>query len=431
MKKCALYGSEGRADGAWKDGKKMEKITAEKTGEKRIEQIGRICFWAGLLLELLIVVVDTSAWTNPFEGQLFRLTFLLFSIKVLCSRFTLREWLWLLFFGVLAGVCYLCSDRDEAVRLVVFCAAFRDVDVKKALKLAFFVTLSGCLVLVFLAAAGIFGNMYIIDDGDRGLRYCFGLGHPNACYCLFWALATLGIYLWHEKMKLCHYGLIALAGILLFVPTRSRTGLMFLIFTLALSLLLAYRKKLGERKLLYTLGIAALFICVALSVWIAYYEPYQGPFYTWIDRFITGRITSMNTLQEGGGMLRNWRLFSRPENIKYFDLGYVRLFYWYGIIPGAAYVIMYALLLLECRRRKDPFGFMMLLSYALYTMLEAHFISVYMGRNYALFLMGAYWGGIVGRRGLPGPEGEKRRLEEGGYLWKFPGMLMRVFRKTA
>lgn len=409
----------------------MERITAEKTGEKRIAQIGRICFWAGLLLELLIVVVDTSAWTNPFEGQLFRLTFLLFSVKVLCSRFTLQEWLWLLFFGVLAGVCYLCSDRDEAVRLVVFCAAFRDVDVKKALKLAFFVTLSGCLVLVFLAASGVFGNMYIIDDGDRGLRYCFGLGHPNACYCLFWALATLGIYLWHEKMKLWHYGLIALAGVLLFVPTRSRTGLMFLIFTLALSLLLACKKKLGERKLLYALGIAALLICVALSVWIAYYEPYQGPFYTHIDRFITGRITSMNTLQEGGGMLRNWRLFSRPENIKYFDLGYVRLFYWYGIIPGAAYVTMYALLLWECRRRKDPFGFMMLLSYALYTMLEAHFISVYMGRNYALFLMGAYWGGIVGRRGLPGPEGEKRRLEEGGYLWKFPGMLMRVFRKTA
>ena len=333
-------------------------------------QIGRTCFWAGLLLELLIVVVEVSSWTNPFEGQLFRVTFLLFAAKVLCSRFSRREWLWLLFFGVLAGICYLCSDRDEAVRLVVFCAAFRDVDVKKALKLAFFVTLSGCLVLVFLAAAGIFGNMYIIDDGDRGLRYTFGLGHPNACYCLFWALSTLGICLWHEKMKAWHSGLIALAGILLFLPTRSRTGFLFLVFTLALSLLLAYQKKAREAKLLYALGIAAVFACVLLSVWIAYYEPYQGPFYTYIDRFITGRITSMNTLEGGGGMLRNWSLFSRPENIKYFDLGYVRLFYWYGIIPGAAYVIMYALLLWECRRRKDPFGFMMLLSFALYTMLS-------------------------------------------------------------
>ena len=381
-------------------------------------QIGRTCFWAGLLLELLIVVVEVSSWTNPFEGQLFRVTFLLFAVKVLCSRFSRREWLWLLFFGVLAGICYLCSDRDEAVRLVVFCAAFRDVDVKKALKLAFFVTLSGCLVLVFLAAAGIFGNMYIIDDGDRGLRYTFGLGHPNACYCLFWALATLGIYLWHEKMRLWHYGLTALAGILLFLPTRSRTGAIFLAFTLALSLLLAYQKKAREAKLLYALGIAAVFACVLLSVWIAYYEPYQGPFYTYIDRFITGRITSMNTLEGGGGMLRNWRLFSRPENIKYFDLGYVRLFYWYGIIPGAAYVIMYALLLWECRRRKEPFGFMMLLSFALYTMLEAHFVSVYMGRNYALFLMGAYWGGIVDRRDRTPSEESVQK----GYVWKLPGM---------
>ena len=383
-------------------------------------QIGRTCFWAGLLLELLIVVVEVSSWTNPFEGQLFRVTFLLFAVKVLCSRFSRREWLWLLFFGVLAGICYLCSDRDEAVRLVVFCAAFRDVDVKKALKLPFFVTLSGCLVLVFLAAAGIFGNMYIIDDGDRGLRYTFGLGHPNACYCLFWALSTLGICLWHEKMKAWHYGLIALAGILLFLPTRSRTGFLFLVFTLALSLLLAYQKKAREAKLLYALGIAAVFACVLLSVWIAYYEPYQGPFYTYIDRFITGRITSMNTLEGGGGMLRNWSLFSRPENIKYFDLGYVRLFYWYGIIPGAAYVIMYALLLWECRRRKDPFGFMMLLSFALYTMLEAHFVSVYMGRNYALFLMGAYWGGIVDRRDRTPSEESVQK----GYVWKLPGMLV-------
>ncbi len=398
--------------------------------------IGAACFWAGLLLELLIVVMDISAYINPIEGQLFRLTFLLFAVKVLCSRFSRREWLWLLFFGVLAGVCYLSSTRDEAVRLVVFCAAFRDVDVKKALKLSFFVTLSGCLVLTLFAALGLLGNMYIIDDGERGLRYTFGLGHPNAVYCLFWALSALGIWLWHEKMKPVHYGLIALAGLLLFIPTRSRTGVLFLIFTLALSLLLVYRRQAGERKLLYVFGIAALFACVLLSVWIAYYEPYQGPFYTYIDRFITGRITSMNTLEGGGGRLCNWSLFSSPENIKYFDLGYVRLFYWYGIIPGAAYVVMYALLLWECRRRRDPYGFMMLLSFALYTMLEAHFVSVYMGRNYALFLMGAYWGGIVEKRDLPAGAGAQMGQEPSagttggpeklrrGYVWMLPGMLL-------
>ena len=47
---------------------------------------------------------------------------------------------------------------------------------------------------------------------------------------------------------------------------------------------------------------------------------------------------------------------------------------------------------------------MMLTSIALYTLVEAHFVSVFMGRNYALFLMGSYWIGLV-RRNVP--EGRK------------------------
>ena len=145
---------------------------------------------------------------------------------------------------------------------------------------------------------------------------------------------------------------------------------------------------------------------------MAYYEPYEGPFYPY-DRFFTGRITSMNTLEGGGGILRNWSLFSRPENTKYFDMGYVRLFYWYGIIPGAVYVILYAMLIWQCYKKKNYMGFMMVLSFALYTMLEAHFISVYLGRNYALFLTGAYWSDMLHCRrqkfragGEPSAEGE-------------------------
>ena len=64
---------------------------------------------------------------------------------------------------------------------------------------------------------------------------------------------------------------------------------------------------------------------------------------------------------------------------------------------------------------------MMLLSFALYTMLEAHFVSVFMGRNYALFLMGAYWGGIVDPKGKGAVK---------GWLWSLPGMLPAALRPT-
>ena len=48
------------------------------TKNEKIEQFGRICFYAGLLLELLIVILDKSSWINPLEGQMFRVSFLLF-----------------------------------------------------------------------------------------------------------------------------------------------------------------------------------------------------------------------------------------------------------------------------------------------------------------------------------------------------------------
>lgn len=360
----------------------------------RLYSLGQFFFYMGLILELLIVIIDKSAYINPVEGQLFRLTFLLFLGKVCCTRYSFKEWLWMFVFLLITGICYLYSGRDEAVRLVIFCASFKNVELKKVMKLSFFITLAGCLLLAVLAFTGIFGQMYIVDEGDRGIRYSFGLGHPNALYCMVWVLVVLGIYLYWQKMKLWMYGAILAAGILLFIPTNSRTGVLILLFTLALSLVLAYGKNIRNSRWVYIAGIVAFLFCVGMSVWMAYYEPYEGPFYPY-DRFFTGRITSMNTLEGGGGILRNWSLFSRPENTKYFDMGYVRLFYWYGIIPGAVYVILYAMLIWQCYKKKNYMGFMMVLSFALYTMLEAHFISVYLGRNYALFLTGAYWSDML------------------------------------
>ena len=70
----------------------------EKCTEDWLYQLGQILFYIGLVLELLIVIVDKSAYINPWEGQLFRITFLLFLGKICLTRYSFREWLWMLFF---------------------------------------------------------------------------------------------------------------------------------------------------------------------------------------------------------------------------------------------------------------------------------------------------------------------------------------------
>ena len=58
-------------------------------------------------------------------------------------------------------------------------------------------------------------------------------------------------------------------------------------------------------------------------------------------------------------------------------------------------------------------GFVLTLSFAVFTVIEAHAVSVYIARNYVLFLLGMYWMGMLGQK----------RKEV--YWWKFPTLLKR------
>lgn len=95
-------------------------------------------------------------------------------------------------------------------------------------------------------------------------------------------------------------------------------------------------------------------------------------------------------------------------------MGFVRVFYWYGIVPGLAYVALYMLLIGRFYRNKDGMGLVMVVVLAVYTVLEAHLVSVYIGRNYPLFLMGMY------AAGMPALGSSKDREE---YLWSLAPMV--------
>ena len=72
--------------------------------EERAKKAGTYCFWAAVLIELLLVIIDKSAYINPYEGQLFRLTFLLFAVKILTTKYSRNEILFLGMVGMVAAV---------------------------------------------------------------------------------------------------------------------------------------------------------------------------------------------------------------------------------------------------------------------------------------------------------------------------------------
>lgn len=384
------------------DSKALLGLIKEKVLKTDFSYIGKISFYLGVIFEVLIMLVDKSAFVNPVEGWCFRITFALFLIKCALTKYDKREIIAFGLLGLIAIVSYFTNTKDEAVRIVIFIAAMKNIDLKRVLKLVLKIEAAGIFILMLLSLTGVLGTVFDMGGGygvkEGAIRVCLGLGSANTLAIMLWALMTLYIYLYHDRMKLLHYFLFAIMSVVIYILTYTRTTLALMLLTLVLAYTLGNIKALQRSKVVYSLGALSVLAYLGFSIWAAKVSDWHlnmTPFENKIDDILTGRIESIYPFLNGGGVLENWLPFSKPEFSEYFDMGYVRLFFWYGIIPGAVAIIVLLLMIREAYRRNDYMGFMMIMVFSLLTLIEAHIVSVYIARNYLLFLAGSYMSGMV------------------------------------
>ncbi len=387
--------------------------TIMRTDKSLREKTAYLIFYLGVIIEIILVLIDKSAYTNPIEGQIFRLTFLLFFAKACLTKYSFREYAVIAFFLTVGAVSYFATGRNEIVRVVMFIAACKDIDMVKCLKVVFWMTLAGCLALILLSLFGILGTVSLTQDYGRGsveTRYVLGLGHPNALQCMVCVLTMLGMYLYHTKWKWYYYALTLMVNVFFFLLTDSKTG--FLVSAGAVFLFFVASK--ARNKVLtgiFAVGNAAVFagsivISImsaknAMCLWDYYWwakTDRKIEFYLFLDTILTGRLHSLIETDNHEGIMDTWSLFSSPQNDYYFDMGWVRLFYWYGIIPAVLAVIVLTVFVGYFIKKKRWEELVLFSMTALYTIVEAHIISVYIGRNYLLFIVGMYWWRLTAKR---------------------------------
>ena len=381
----------------------MEKYLAKlPLGKENLEKYGKLIskysFALGLFIELTIVIVEKSEYIIQYEGLWFRLTFLLFGLSLITTKHNIREWIALFFFGIIGVISYKVTGRNEILRWIVFIWACQGKEMKKVLKFTFWYTLAGCVFIMSLSVLGIFGSVYQIDIfryGIEELRYCFGMGHPNSFHCMMLVLTWLGVYCYHEKIKWYVYLIIGFLHVLIFYTTRSRTGLLMSIGSIGIIILIKYIKLFSEKVWLYLSAILVLIFAISFSVFMAKYCIFH-PFLSKLDYYLSGRIVALAGSNNSEGMLHTWSLWSAEKNNYYFDLGIVRIFYWYGIIPGILYFASQCRLLWCGYKKRDYMMAGILICITIYSIFEAHFISDYMGRNYILFFFGMYLKEMLG-----------------------------------
>lgn len=362
---------------------------------EKLNRIGNLCFWIALVIECMIVMIDKSAYTNPWEGKLFRLTFVLFCIKVITTQYSQKEWIIIAIVGMLVSVSYLINSKDEVVRAAVFVISCKNIDVKKILKVVLGITLAGSIVLFILAASGIFGAMAMTANFGRGpspgiveTRYCFGMGHPNAFHCMLYMMIVACLYIYIDKMKWHHFILIFLVNAVIYHYTDSNTAMLVIVATVIGAAIMKYIPKLQDTKCIYWLSAAFVLAFVIFSI-VGSHIGRETPFMYELDHILNGRFQYAYAIENARA--ENWTLFSNRTNTEFFDQGFIRLFYWYGIVPGIMYVLANFYLIYQSYQKRDYMLLIIVVGFSLFSMMEAHLVSVYILRNYLFILLGSYW----------------------------------------
>lgn len=362
---------------------------------EKMNKIGNLCFWIALVIESVIVMIDKSAYINPWEGKLFRLTFVLFCIKVITTQYSKKEWIAIAIAGILVSISYLVNDKDEVVRAAVFVISCKNIDVKKILKVVLGITLAGSVILFVLAASGTFGAMTMTANFGRGpfpgiveTRYCFGMGHPNAFQCMMYMMTVLCLYIYIERMKWYHFVLLFLMNVITYHYTDSNTAMLVIGATIIGAAIMKYVPILKNLKWIYWLSAAFVLALVIFSA-VGSYTGRETQFMYDLDQVLNGRFQYAHAIENA--RVENWTLFSNRLNTEFFDQGFIRLFYWYGIIPGIMYVLANLYLIYQSYKKRDYMLLIIVVGFSLFSLMEAHLISVYILRNYLLVLLGYYW----------------------------------------
>lgn len=378
-----------------------------KNRQKKISEIAFSCFYLAVIIEVLLVIIDKSAYVNPLEGTLFRLTFVLCLVKAVLTKYSWKEYTVLALLLGMGIISYYVTDKNDIIRITVFLAACKEINMKKCMKLVFVLTLAGCVSIIFLSLMGIGGTISVVQDYGRGAvetRYTLGMGHPNALQCMVWALTALGLYLFADKINWILYVVIFGINVFFFSLTNSKTGLLAGIFTILCFFTASHIKKTLTARLFSAGNICVCMLSIigsvviakdAMCLWNYYVEGIYDrkvEFYIPLDGFLTGRIGSLIETRGHEGVMDTWSLFGREGNHSYyFDMGWVRLFYWYGVIPALVAIVILFVLLFYFYRKRKLLEIVMISAFSLYSVIEAHAVSVYLARNYVLFIVGMYW----------------------------------------
>lgn len=341
--------------------------------EKR-ERIGYYLFFSGIMLELLVMVTDNAAnFTIPYRGRLTHVAFLLFCIKILSTKYKVKEWLTLISLTFIACISYLTCDDEYVIRVIAFLFAAKGIELDRIFRVILVSVLVSTLVIATLSFFDISGSLMEtrhFGRGDVETRYMFGFNHANNVHDILWFVFSLVIMINKEKLKNLEVILFGIANFILYLFTRSRTGFIAIMLLVLLVLFIKNSRVLISSILLFIISIVSFVCTVGLTLHASYYNVYTSRLVNILDPYLTGRLQMLTE----HAFIEDWTWFPEARSTEYVDNGFSTVFYCYGIVIGILLLILILKLIYILFVSRDDYLAVVLIGIILVLFMESTFI---------------------------------------------------------
>lgn len=362
---------------------------------------GIAVYYAAFLLILFVDYVSATSVPLIYSGRLFQLAAILLMCKVVVTKYTKTEYIMLGISLIIAALSFLHVHNYFACLLFLLIFAGKDIPFKKTVSV-YLLFMGACILITACAAFLGYGELFMAED-FRGLgiekRYCFGFTHPNTCHIVYMQFILVLIWYFWEKLKWFHILAAMLLNMLLFIFTNSRTNMLLGTAVLAVMLLGKIWTKIQRIKWIYGLGITALASSLLLSAVTAIQNPNRmSALMKFIDEVWTGRIywggywaNFYRTYTEDNIPIVTPReritLFSHRDGQILIDMGFIKLYYNYGIMIFTIVIALILIKLYQNARKKDLAELMIIVSGIVLMLGESFSFGQYITRNILFVFM--------------------------------------------
>lgn len=310
--------------------------------------LGEILYW------LFFGSLFLAKGLGLYDGQMVFKLILIFAmacllIKLCIEKYTIGEYLKILFIVLLTGITYMNSGEKGLVLCGLMLIGMKYVDVKRVFQIGTVIWAVSFLAITCTSLFHIEDTVFKVHDKlglGHIIRWSLGYPHPNVLQVSYFVLALLIIYILGDKFRPKHALWLFVGNAIVFLYSVSYTGFIIFMVLILGRLYLYYRKKLCivEKELLFLIYPACVLLSLLAPVKI------KGELFNILNKLLSTR------------MELGWR-YLKPENYTLFGLrvaaitdasltmdnAYLFAFITYGIVPfvilsfGIMYVVYYFL----------------------------------------------------------------------------------------